>query len=133
MTEDELRKLETGRRKSIWALASLRPGDPNALAHLSILDNLDAQGRDSTPSLNYPHELHSVRDSVPVKHHHSGIDIVLELDIPQPWRERFRQASIGSTRLMDGPFAADWDKFLDEWEREILHLQSHRAAQTRDN
>lgn len=133
MTEDELRKVETARRKAIWALASFRPGDPNAMSLLSILDNLDPQERSSTPSTYNPLELKSVRESVPVKHHQSGIDIILEFDIPQPWRERFRQASIGSTRLMEGPFAADWEKFLNEWEREMVHLQNHRIAQTRDN
>ena len=133
MTEDELREVETARRKAIWALASIRPGDPNALPQLSILDNLDSQERNSAPSMDNPLELKKVRESVPVKPHHSGMNIVLELDIPQPWRERFRQASTGSTRLMDGLFAADWDKFLNEWETEMLHLQSHRGAQTLDN
>ncbi|WP_336353195.1 hypothetical protein [Pseudomonas atacamensis] len=133
MTEDELREVETARRKAIWALASLRPGDPNALPHLSILNNLHSQERNSRPSMDNTLELKKVRESVQVRPHHTGMDIVLEFYIPQPWRERFRQASTGSTRLMDGLFAADWDKFLNEWESEMLHLQSHRAAQMRDN
>lgn len=133
MTEDELREVETARRKAIWALASLRPGDPNALPHLSILNNLHSQERNSRPSMDNTLELKKVRESVQVRPHHTGMDIVLEFDIPQPWRERFRQASTGSTRLMDGLFAADWDKFLNEWESEMLHLQSHRATQARDN
>jgi hypothetical protein len=60
--------------------------------------------------------------------HNSGLDIILEQTIPQPWRERFLQASIGSTRVPDGPYAADWDNFLTEWEREMQHLQTHRLA-----
>lgn len=59
---------------------------------------------------------------------HSGIDIILEQTIPQPWRERFHQASIGSTRLIDGPYARDLDKFLVGWEAEMRHLEAHRAA-----
>lgn len=60
--------------------------------------------------------------------HNSGIDIILEKTIPQPWRERFHQASIGSTRVPDGPYATDWDKFVNEWEREMQHVQNHRLA-----
>jgi hypothetical protein len=64
-----------------------------------------------------------------VMRHNSGVDIIWERDIPQPWRERFLQASIGSTRVSDGPYVADWDNFLTEWEREMRHLQTHRLAQ----
>lgn len=133
MTHDELRQLEGARRRTLWALASLRPGDPNASDLLAILDDLDDQERNDTLCSDKPLELVEVRNSVSVMRHNSGIDIILEQTIPQPWRERFHQASIGSTRLVDGLFAADWDKFLNEWESEMLQLQSHREAQTRDN
>ena len=73
--------------------------------------------------------LNEVRELVRIKLHRSRIDIVSELDIPEPWRGRFLQASIGSTRLPEGPYAHDWNKFLDEWERQMQHLQDHRAAQ----
>lgn len=133
MTEDKLREVDTARQKAIWALASLHPGDPDALVHLSILDTRDAQEPNSTLPLDNPLQLNELREFVPVAYHHSGINVVLELDIPQPLRERFRQASVGSTRLTDGLFAADWDKFLDELEREMLHLQSHRVPQGQEN
>ena len=129
MTSDELRELEITRRRALWALASLHPGDSMALGVLAILDDLDGQERCSTAFTDEPLELNEVRHSVPVKRHPSGIDIVLELDIPEPWKERFLQASIGSTRLPEGPYACDWQKFLVEWEREMQHLQNHRAAQ----
>lgn len=45
-----------------------------------------------------------------------------------PWRERFDQASVGSTRLVAGPYLDDLKKFVDEWEREMIHLQAHRDA-----
>jgi hypothetical protein len=64
-----------------------------------------------------------------VMRHKSGVDIILERDIPQPWRERFLQASIGSTRVTDRPYATDWDKFLTEWEHEMQHLPNHLVAQ----
>ncbi|WP_325167131.1 hypothetical protein [Pseudomonas sp. MF7448] len=89
---------------------------------------MEMQEENGIPPIDTPLALMDVRDSVAVQHHHSGIDIVLEHDIPQPWRERFLQASIGSTRLADGPYATDWEKFLDEWEREMQHLHNHRVA-----
>lgn len=129
MLHDELRKLESARRRALWALASLYPGNPDASEPIAILDHLDAQERSSPPLTGTPVGLEEVRHSVQAQHLKSGIDIVLEHDIPQPWRERFLQASIGSTRLADGPYATDWEKFLDEWEREMQHLHNHRVAQ----
>lgn len=87
---NELRELEGARRRTLWALASLRPGDPTASELLTILDELDDQERNGASSMYKPLDLDEVRNSVPVHHHQCGIDIVLELNIPQPWRERFR-------------------------------------------
>lgn len=129
MTADELREHERTRRRALWALASLHPGDSIALGFLAILDDLDDQERSSTAVVHEPLELNEVRDYVRIKRHPSGIDIVMESDIPEPWRERFSQASIGSTRLPEGPYARDWEKFLTGWEHEMQHLQDHRAAQ----
>ncbi|KAB0522028.1 hypothetical protein F7R08_02320 [Pseudomonas extremorientalis] len=130
MTSKELSELERARRRALWALASLHPGDSMALGVLAILDDLDDQERSSTAFVHEPLDLNKIRHSAPVKRHHSGTDIVLEQEIPQPWRERFLQASVGSTRLPEGPYAHDWQKFLVEWEREMQHLQNHRVAQT---
>ena len=131
MTHDELRQLEGARRRTLWALACLRPGDPTASDLLAILDDLDDQERNDTPSSDKPLDLIQVRNSVSVMRHNSGIIIILEQTIPQPWRERFYQASIGSTRLIDGPYASDWDKFLASWEAEMRHLEQHRAARNK--
>ncbi|MBI6750757.1 hypothetical protein [Pseudomonas syringae] len=128
MTQDELRNLERSRRKALWALANLHPGDPDASEPLTILDYLDTKERSSASSTNTAIDLREIRDVAPVLRHRSGIDIVLERDIPQPWRERFLQASVGSTRIADGPYATDWDKFLTAWEQEMAHLQQHRAT-----
>lgn len=129
MTIKELSELERARRRTLWALASLHPGDSMALGVLAILDDLDDLERSSPASICNPLVLNEVRELVRIKRHRSGIDIVSELEIPEPWRERFLQASFGSTRLPEGPYAHDWNKFLDEWEREMQHLQNHRVAQ----
>lgn len=128
MTCDLLREREKTRRRVLWALASLRPGDPTASELLTILNDLDDQERNDYPCSGKPLEFIEVRNSVSVMRHNSGIDIILEQTIPQPWRERFLQASIGSTRVPDGPYATDWDKFVNEWEREMQHVQNHRLA-----
>ena len=128
MTCDLLRERERTRRRVLWALATFHPGDPNASDLLAILDDLADQERNDTPYSDRLLELTEVRNSVLVMRHKSGIGIILEQTIPQPWRERFHQASIGSTRVPDGPYATDWDKFLVEWEREMQHLQDHRLA-----
>ncbi len=128
MTCDLLRERERTRRRALWALASLRPDDSAASELLTILDELDEQERSGTSYSDNPLELIEVRNSVSAKRHNSGIDIILEQSIPQPWRERFYQASIGSTRLVDGPYAADWDKFLASWGAEMRYLGQHRAA-----
>lgn len=128
MPDDELRELEAKRRKALWMLSSISPGESKAFDALSILDDLELQERKNSPHTVKGFELNQLRDCVTVHHHHSGIDIILEQTIPQPWRERFNQASIGSTRLLAGPYGSDWDKFLVEWEREMQHLQNHRLA-----
>jgi hypothetical protein len=55
--------------------------------------------------------LDAARKAVLIERHSSGISILRKAGIPQPWRERFLQASTGSTRLFDGPYAYSWDKF----------------------
>lgn len=128
MTHDELRQLESTRRKALWKIASIQPGDPSASELLTLLDDLDDQERSRTVTPAGALDTTEVRDFVQVHQHHCGVDIVLEMNIPQPWRERFLQASIGSTRLPDGPYARDLKKFLSKWELEMRHLAMHRAA-----
>ena len=131
MTCDLLRERERTRRRVLWALATLQPGDSNAPDLLAILNDLDDQERNDTPCSDNLLDLIEVRNSVSVMRHSSGIDIILKRTIPQPWRERFYQASIGSTRLVDGPYASGWDKFLASWEAEMRHLEQHRAARNK--
>ncbi|WP_095181550.1 hypothetical protein [Pseudomonas sp. Irchel 3F6] len=128
MTCNALREREKTRRRVLWALACLHPADSNASDLLAILDDLDDQERNVTSYGDKPLKLIEVGNSVSVIRHNSGIDIILEQTIPQPWRERFHQASIGSTRVAGGPYATDWNKFSTEWEAEMWHLETHRAA-----
>jgi hypothetical protein len=127
MTHDELRKLENTRRRALWEIARFLPGDLGAADALAILDELDEEELNGKPFTDKPLELNDVRNSVPVQPHQCGIDIVLEMNIPQPWRERFLQASIGSTRLPEAPYAGDCEKFLRRWKFEIAYLERHRA------
>jgi hypothetical protein len=125
---DDLRTRESVRRKALWTLSHLMPGDPKAAAILDVLDDIEDQER---ADLNRSHpclDSDAVRKAVLIERHSSGINIVDEASIPQPWRERFRLASIGSTRLVDGPYAHDWDKFLAQWQAEMEHLDAHMSA-----
>ena len=45
MTTDQLRKLEVAKRRALWALAELKPGDPAAVKVLVELDEVDQPAR----------------------------------------------------------------------------------------
>lgn len=125
---DDLRARESLRRKALWALSHLVPGEPQAAAILNVLDDIEDQERVDLNQSNPHLDIDVVRKSVMIARHSSGITIVDEASIPQPWRERFLQASIGSTRLIDGPYAHDWEKFLAQWQAEMKHLDAHRSV-----
>lgn len=125
---DDLRSRESVRRKALWTLSHLVPGNPQAVAILNVLDDIEDQERVDL-NQSHPHlDIDAVRKAVLIERHSSGINIVDEANIPQPWRERFLQASIGSTRLVDGLYAHDWDKFLTQWQAEMKHLDAHMSA-----
>lgn len=113
-------------RRLLWALSDLRPGDPKAVAVLQELDLVERGLCDV--SLSCKHLLDLVTKS-PLS---SGRLIVDEHTIPMPWRERFAQANIGSTRVAAGPYFDDLEKFVEEWGREMAHLQAHRDATSAD-
>ena len=93
-----------------------------------MLDDIEDQERVDL-NQSHPHlDIDAVRKVVLIERHSSGINIVDEASIPQPWRERFLQASIGSTRLIDVPYARDWEKFLAQWQVEMQHLAAHKIA-----
>lgn len=118
---DELNQRETRRRRALWTLAHLAPGDPRALAVWRVLDELDRQDH-SSQALS----VDQVLNEVVSEPHPIGTSIVREEAIPQPWRERFLCASRGSTRVEDGAYFHDWLKFIEKWKQEMAHLESHR-------
>lgn len=127
MTDDfadtDLREREKLRRKALWTLSMLQPGDPEAKPVADVLDGIDRRGTsDEGGSVD---ELDTV---VMTELRAHGLQIVREASIPQPWRERFLQASVGSTRHADGPYLHDFQKFIVMWKQEMEHLQAHRIA-----
>jgi len=125
---DDLRTCESVWRKALWTLSHLVPGNTQAVAILNVLDDIEDQERVDL-NQSHPHlDIDVVRKAVLIERHSSGINIVDEASIPQLWRERFLKASIGSTRLVDGPYAHDWDKFLTQWQAEMKHLDAHMSA-----
>ena len=129
MTHDEeLQHKEIARRKALWALASVLPGDPKALEVLDVIDDIELRELHDTSMPARTLRVEHLRDLIPTQIHPIGCRIVREENIPQPWRERFLRASVGSTRVPEGPYAHDWERFLSEWQGEMRLLAKHRAA-----
>lgn len=125
---DDLRTRDSVRRKALWTLSHMMPSDPKAAAILDVLDDIEDQERVDLNRNHQSLDIDAVRKAVLIERHSTGISFVREAGIPQPWRERFLQASIGSTRLVDGPYAHDWEKFLTQWQAEMKHLDAHMSA-----
>jgi hypothetical protein len=125
-SDDSLHLREKRRRSALWTLAHLAPGDPRALCILRVLDEIDHQEQAWLGSSRIA-TVHEVTNQVGSEHHSIGISIVQENSIPEPWRERFLCASYGSTRVVEGAYLQDWQKFLSKWQQEMTHLERHRA------
>ncbi|HEQ1717483.1 TPA: hypothetical protein VEM09_004758 [Pseudomonas aeruginosa] len=129
MTIDHrLRSLEIARRRALWALADLQPGDARAEEVLAELDEVDQalQGVMGGDQL-FAQEL---VDVVTTKLH-NGVQLVVEDSIPEPWLQRFQAASVGATRLAEGPYLRDFEKFVAVWHQELEHLSAHRSKRSR--
>jgi hypothetical protein len=126
--DEGLRLRETARRKALWALDSIRPGDPKALPLLDILREIEQSEQADFPLSSSLLSTQLVLALVPTEPHPIGYDIVRESSIPQPWRERFIRASIGSTHVEEGFYAHDWQSFMTRWQGEMEHVEKHRAA-----
>ena len=100
MTIDHrLWSLEIARRRALWALADLQPGDAQAEKVLAELEGLqDIVSGDQLSA-------QELVDVVTTKLH-NGVQLVVEDSIPEPWLQRFQAASVGSTRLAGGPICA---------------------------
>jgi hypothetical protein len=124
----DIHKRETQRRRALWRLAGLRPGDDAARELVQLLDEIDQAEIDDAALVMRIPDVEEVLVQVPVEPHASTIDIVRAANIPQPWRSRFLAASIGSTRVAEGFYAHDWHKFVRGWRAEMMHLDQHRVA-----
>ena len=128
--DQNLRDREKLRRKALWTLSNLQPGDPEAIPVVCVLDDIEHQDEADT-SLTEVAKVGELRNLVIIESRSSGLQIVREVSIPEPWRERFLQASIGSTRLVEVPYLHDLQKFIDLWMQENRHLEAHRSAITK--
>lgn len=125
--DQSLREREKLRRKVLWSISHLRPGDPKATPIVSMLDEIARQD-EADRLLRDVAKLEDLRDLVAIEQRSSGLQIVREGSIPEPWRERFLQASIGSTRVEAGPFLNDFEKFINLWVQENQRLEAYRSA-----
>lgn len=125
MASNQVRRLEIAKRRALWALADLLPGDARAEHPLLELDEVD-QVLDELLSGD---ELtgQELINAIEIQFH-SGQRLVNEDSIPEPWRQRFAAASVGSTRLVAGPYFRDFEKFVMSWSEEMDHLKAHRAS-----
>ena len=115
---DSLFCREKARREALWSLENPKPGQrEQALKTLELIDHLDRRSPigDGTKLIAA-----DLRKSVRIVPASPGVIAhVIELEIPQPWRERFQQASAGSTKASkDTAYAHDWLNFLDLWDKE---------------
>ena len=129
MTIDHrLRSLEIARRRALWALAALQPGDARAEKVLAELDEVDQALQDVAAGDQLSAQ--ELVDVVITKLH-SGVQLIAEDSIPEPWLQRFQAASVGSTRLAEGPYLRDFEKFVAVWHQELEHLSAHRSKRSR--
>ena len=131
MATNNIYQREMARRKAIWELARFAPGDPMAADILDVLNAIDVHDSDNSHLAGAALSIDEVANTVREEELPTGIWIVREAGIPQPWLERFRCASMGSTRVAEGPYATDWEKFLKKWEAEMGHLEEHRSVRAK--
>lgn len=128
MTIDHrLRGLEITRRRALWALADLQPGDARSEKVLAELDEVDRGLQDIVSGDQLSAK--ELVDVVTTKFH-NAVQLVVEDSIPEPWLQRFRAASVGSTRLAEGPYLRDLEKFVAMWYQELEHVSAHRRKRS---
>lgn len=119
---------ERDRRDAIWRLELIEPGSKSAEPFLELLSAItDA---DETDPIGEACALgvDEVFAMVPVTSVPGWIDYVAHDDIPEPWCERFQQASVGSTATIRGGYARDWEKFVRHWKVEMEMIRKHQEA-----
>lgn len=123
---------ERKRRYALWDLEGPQPGSDQAIRLLAILDEIEREERDDPIGDAVAMSVEELQEYVPeteiVGVSGSQFVVVLDDHIPEPWKTRFEEASIGSTRLRQGCYARDWRRFLRLWSAEMQHLAAHRDA-----
>jgi hypothetical protein len=129
MNDDEkvLWQREKNRREALWQLEGLWPGNVASRETIATLESIEQQDRDEPIGPAFALSVEQLKEQVPITELRS-FRIVLDDDVPEPWRTRFSEASAGSTRLKEGFYVQDWLKFLSLWQKEMLHVQAHREA-----
>lgn len=94
--DEQLRHRELARRKALWTLAPMKPGDPRASSVLDVLDYIELWERHDKSVAAHVLSVEEILSSVPTEPHPIGFSIVRESNIPQPWRERFLGASLAA-------------------------------------
>lgn len=119
---------ERNRRDAIWRLEAIMPGSKTAepflesLAAIAMADEVDPIGDAHAMGIDEVFEI------VPVTSVPGWIDYIACDDIPEPWCERFSQASTGSTATIRGSYAYDWEKFARCWKVEMEMIRKHQEA-----
>lgn len=117
---------EQERRRALWQLAELLPGDRCSRAILQRLDELERL--DLECPLSECHLDQLALAQLPKEAHPIGCWIIRYADIPEPWRSRFAVALGPAARVEAGFYWHDWIDFLEAWEREVAHVEQHRSA-----
>lgn len=119
---------ERERRDAIWRLELIEPGSKSAEPFLELLSAI--RDADETDPIGVARALSidEVVAMVPITYEPGSIDYVGYDDIPEPWCERFLQASAGSTATIRGGYASDWEKFVRLWTAEMEMIKKHQEA-----
>ncbi|MBJ2240571.1 hypothetical protein [Pseudomonas sp. MF6768] len=119
---------ERERRDAIWRLELIELGSKSAEPFLELLSAI--RDADETDPIGEACALgiDEVVALVPITSVSGSIDYVGYDDIPEPWCERFLQASAGSTATIRGGYASDWEKFVRLWTAEMEMIKKHQEA-----
>lgn len=120
-----LRLRELRRRKILWSLAPLVPGDRRAKKILKWLDHLDYEERCIYQQMLSADQVSNLVSS---ESYPNGIPFVRCEEIPQPWRERFLCLNRDSIREREVAYYHDWMRFISEWQKAEVLVELHRTA-----
>lgn len=119
---------ERNRRDAIWRLEAMAPGSKTAKPFLETLAAIAEEDESDPIGEAFAMGIDEVFEIVPVTSVPGWIDYIACDDIPEPWSERFSQASTGSTATIRGSYAYDWEKFVRYWKVEMEMIRKHQEA-----